>query len=699
MKALFEPDSIAVVGASSEEEKVGHIILRNIIDSGFQGEIYPVNPKAEEILGRRSYPSVSDIPGKIDLAIIVIPARFVPKVLSTAGKEGVKAAIIISAGFKEIGKEGAELEKDVQEIGKRYGMRILGPNCLGLMNTSWNMNATFTNLYPLKGRVGFSSQSGAVGSTLLDWSNRENVGFSKFVSVGNKSDVNEADLLRYLRDDDDTKVIGMYIEGVDRGKEFMEEAALTAQEKPIIALKSGRTSSGAKAASSHTGAISGSDAVYDAALGQVGAIRVKTIDDLFDLLSLFSNMPLPDGDGVAIVTNAGGLGVMAADACSDYDIDLGRLNKETADILTDNLPEAASVWNPVDILGDATTERYDFAIKQVMKDPAVHSVLVALSPLDTVDIPAVAKLISSYAGKLDIPLVAAFVGGDQCEDGITILREAGIPNFNSPDRAVKALATMTKYMEVKKAKRDTHTVFMEGDRARVRDALDKICAVGRNSLSEEEGKEVLKAYGVPTPLEGVATDAREAIRLAEMIGYPVVMKVVSPDIVHKSDVGGVAVNVGSSEDVKKEFRLIVKRSELSVPGARIEGVSIQKMLSGREVIVAMVRDDQFGPVMTFGLGGIFVEIMKDVSQRIAPLTEGEVSEMISSIRAYPILMGARGRRPADIDAIKDLIFKVAQISMDFPEISELEINPVIVGDDGQGCSAVDALITIRRDNR
>jgi acetyl coenzyme A synthetase (ADP forming)-like protein len=698
MKALFEPDSIAVVGASSEEGKVGHIIMRNLIGSGFKGEIHPVNPKAESILDRRCHSSISDIPGKVDLVIIVIPARFVPSVMREAGVKGVRAAIIISAGFKEIGREGAELEREISEIGSKYDIRILGPNCLGLMNTSWNMNATFTNLYPLKGHIGFSSQSGAVGSTLLDWSMRENVGFSKFVSVGNKVDVNEADLLRYLREDEDTRVIGMYIEGVDHGKEFMEEASLTARKKPIIALKSGRTSSGAKAASSHTGAISGSDAVYDAAMQQVGAIRVKMIDDFFDLLSLFSNMPLPKGDGVAIVTNAGGLGVMAADACSDYDIDLARLGKGTADVLTANLPEAASVWNPVDVLGDATAERYDFAIKQVMKDTSVHCVLVVLSPLDTVDIPAVARLLASYAGKLEMPLVAAFVGGDQCEEGIKILREAGIPNYDSPDRAIKALATMTRYMERKCSRRDDKVVIKEGNKTRVREILDMVRKDRRNSLSEEEGKELLKAYGVPTPPEGVAKDVKDAIRIAEDIGYPVVMKVVSPDILHKSDVGGVAVGVASPEDVRAEFRLILERSKNSVPGARIDGVSIQKMLSGREVIVAMVRDDQFGPVMTFGLGGIFVEIMKDVSQRIAPLTEKEVSEMISSIRAYPILAGARGRRPADVASVKDLIFRVAQISLDFPEISELEINPVIVGDDGGGCGAVDALVTIRRDS-
>jgi len=642
---------------------------------------------------------LTSIPEHVDMAIIVIPAAYVPKIIEEAGQKGVKSAIIITSGFKEAGKEGAELERSIGDIAKKFGMHIVGPNCLGLINTNHRMNATFTRNYPSEGPVAITSQSGAVGTTVLDWASEVKIGFSKFVSVGNKVDIDEADLIDYLRDDDNTRVIGMYVEGTNRGTEFMRAAFQASKTKPIIALKAGRTSSGAKAASSHTGALSGSDKVYDAAMDQSGIIRVKTIDELFDLLLVFADMPLPKGDGVAIVTNAGGLGVMAADAASDHGLTLASFRSETIEKLKSMLPEQCNFYNPVDVLGDADAKRYEFAIRTLMEDENVSCIAVMLAPTDLVDIPSTANLLASFAGKVEIPIVAAFVGGRDCSQGVDILRAASIPNYESPDRAMRALSGMVQYVRMNARRDEAPPMVVEGDKERVRRLLDEIRAEGRVGLSEDEGKEILKAYGVPVPKEIVAKDVKEAVEAADSIGYPVVMKVVSPDIAHKTDVGGVAVGVANAEEVKKQFNLIVSRSKNKMPDARIDGVVICQMVSGREVLIGMVRDPQFGPVITFGLGGIFVEIMKDVTQRIAPLTETQVTKMIFSIKAFPILSGARGRKPADIKSLKDVIYRVSQISLDFPEISEFEINPVIVGDEGKGCGAVDALVTIRRENK
>ncbi|MBI0583415.1 MAG: acetate--CoA ligase family protein [Methanomassiliicoccus sp.] len=696
MRELFEATSIAVVGASQKEGKVGHIIVKNLQGSGYRGALYPVNPKASEILGLRCYPDLGSIPGEVEMVVVAVPSAAVPQVMEEAGAKGVKVAVVISAGFRETGREGAELERRVGDIARSHGIRVLGPNCLGVISTSNAMNATFTNDYPREGSIAITSQSGAICSVVLDWARATRIGFSKFVSVGNKVDIDEADLLTYLKDDERTKVIGMYIEGMERGREFMAVAREASRCKPIIALKAGRTSSGAKAASSHTGALSGSDKVYDAALVQSGVVRARTIDELFDLLQVFGTMPLPRGDGLGIVTNAGGLGVMAADAVSDNGLTLASLTAETIEKLKAGLPEEASLYNPVDVVGDADEARYEFAIRAVMDDPNVHMVLALLAPTDILDITAVARTIASFASTSRVPVATAFVGGEDVAEGSRLLMEAGVPSYQSPDRAVHALAAMDRYRQLREGGGEHEPARVAGDLASVRKLLDRVRSEGRTALSESEGKEILMAYGLPVPPEGEADSADEAVKLAHVIGYPVVMKVSSPDIAHKTDVGGVAVNLGSDDEVRRTYGLMMSQVRAKVPGARVDGVTIEKMFSGREVIVGMVRDDTFGPVLTFGLGGIFVEIMKDVSQRIAPVTEEGVEDMIRSIRAYPILTGARGRRPADIKALKDVIFGVAQIAMDFPEITELEINPVMVGDEGKGCGAVDALVTIKR---
>jgi len=699
MKSLFEPGSIAVVGASNDEKKLGHIVFNNLIQSHFEGEIYPVNPKAGEILGKKAYPSLTAIPNPVEQVVICVPSNMVPSVMEEAGAKNVKSAIVITAGFKELGKDGAQLERQILEIARKYGIRMLGPNCMGVMNTHHKMNVTFTNIRPSKGSIAVASQSGAVCSSMLDWSTKTRVGFSKFVSVGNKADIDEADLLSYLREDKDTKVIGMYLEGANRGKELMREAFETSKVKPIIALKSGRTSSGSKAASSHTGALSGSDKVYDAAFTQSNVLRVNTIDELFDLLQVFANMPLPKEGGLAIVTNAGGHGVMAADACSDYGLKMAQFEKDTIDKLKSYLPEAANVYNPVDVLGDATAARYEFAINAVMNDPNVGCVAVLLAPLDTVDIKAVAEHVSTFAGRTPIPVVGAFVGGSKTSGGIEIMHEKNVPCYDSPDRAIRALGAMVRYKKMKDAALDVEPYVVNGDKQKVREVIRSVRDKGRTAMSESEGKEILRAYGVSIPIEITAKTPEEAANAAAKIGFPVVMKIDSPDIAHKSDVGGVVVGVNSEDGVRQHFELMMSKVSSRVPGAVLNGITICQMVKGKEVIMGMTRDEQFGPVITFGLGGVFVEIMKDVSQRIAPLTKYDVDTMVKSIRSYPILTGARGGKASDMESLKQTIFRISQIAIDFPEISELEVNPVMVGDEGKGTYAVDALVVLRRENQ
>jgi len=620
----------------------------------------------------------------------------VVSVLEDAGAKKVPAAIVITAGFKETGAEGKELERQVGETADKHGIALLGPNCMGIINSRWKVNATFTNINPAPGAVAISSQSGAVCSSMLDWSVHTKVGFSKFVSVGNKARVDEAVLVEYLKDDPETKVIGMYIEGTDRGKAFMEQAAAASKKKPIVVIKSGRTDSGSKAASSHTGALAGADKVYDAAFNQAGVLRVTSLDDFFDLLQLFANMPIPSGDGVAIVTNAGGLGVMAADACSDAGLKLADLTDATQAALKAKLPAAANWHNPVDVLGDATADRYEFAIKTVMEDPNVNMVAILLSPLDTVDVTAVANNIASFAGKTSKPIVCAFAGGERTEVGKAILQSANVPCYDSPDRAIRALGGMAGYMRVRNVTSGLDVVSVQGDKKRAAEVIAAVRAQGRSSLSESEGKELLKAYGIKVPSEKTCATAKEAAAEASRIGFPVVLKIDSPDIQHKSDVGGVAVGVKTAEDVERAFDEMMAKVRSKKPQAKIVGVTVCQMVKGKEVLVGMTRDEQFGPVITFGLGGVFVEIMKDVSQRIAPLSQHNVDTMVTSIKSYPILAGARGAKPADVADLKSVIFRIAQIALDFPEISELEVNPVMVGDEGAGAYAVDALVALKK---
>lgn len=694
MKSLFNPISIAIIGASADPKKVGNIIIRNILKSDYNGAIYPINPREAEIAGLPAFKSIMELKGRVELVILAIPARFVADALNNAGDALVKSAIIISAGFREEGVEGLHLEKQLDAIRLRYGMRVVGPNCFGLMNTYANLNATFSSLYPAKGNISLSSQSGAVGTSILDWSNMMGRGLSKFASLGNKMDVDEADMIEYLREDSTTEVVALYVESIKDGRSFIDAAKKFTECKPLVVLKSGRTGQGAKAASSHTGALAGADAVYDAAFKKVNALRVTDIDQMFDAVNVFSTMPLIKGDGVAILTNAGGLGVMAADACGDHELTLSELSSETVHRLESEIPSMASTNNPVDVRGDARSIDFSSALRILAEDSKVNGLIVMVSPVDTVDMDEVASIIGTFSQQNNLPIVASFVGGEACKSPVSILRKNRVPDYPTPDRAVRALAMMLEYQEGRNNENGPMIMPTVDGKIAVTKLLDSVQNEGRCSLTEGEGKAILSAYGISVPTESDARCASEAVKIAQDIGYPVVMKVISPDIHHKTDVGGVVVNVQNDESVITTYALILERCLRAMPEARIDGVSIQKQVKGAEVITSIIRDDQFGPVLSFGAGGIFVEMMKEISQGIAPMGERELDELLRSTRVYQLLTGLRGRPASDIESLKDLMRRLISISLDHPRILELEINPVMVEEKGRGCWAVDALITI-----
>ena len=695
MNGFFSPRSVAVIGASSDRTKVGGMIIRNIISSGYKGKIFPVNLKGGSIDGVDIITSVEQATN-VDLAIIAVPVKVVVPEMEKLAKMGVKNVIIITAGFREEGVEGRKLEDEVRDIAERNKMNVIGPNCFGLINTHAHLNSTFSALMPPSGNISLCSQSGAVGATMLDWSKSFNIGISKFASLGNKMDVTEADMIEYFGKDDETKVIGIYSEGISNGDDFVNSVSNMRTKKPIVILKSGRTSAGSKAASSHTGALAGADSVYNAVFRKLNLIRARDIDEMFDLFSVFSFSKVMKNDGIAIITNAGGLGVMAADACADDKyVTMAELSSDTRESLNSDIPSAASVINPIDLRGDAKNDQIADAIKIVSKDESVGGIVLLASPLDMIDLDSIAESVCSMKDELSVPITVCFAGGDVAEKASAILREGGVPTFPTPERAIRALSVLRRY-EVRSKSSKTKLVF-NGVSGR-KDSLKVISQLqkeNRISLSEEEGKRILSAYGIPVPGEAVARTFNEAAEAAEKIGYPVVIKILSPDIHHKTDVGGVVVGIKDRKSLKESYELMIARCKTAVPDAKIDGVSIQQMVSGQEVILSMIRDEQFGPVISFGLGGIYVEVMGEISQAVVPMTAEEMDEMITSTKAYRILSGARGKPPADIDSLKEIILKLIRIAEENPELYELEINPVMVGKKDKGSWAVDALATLR----
>lgn len=694
LEHFFSPSAVAVIGASKTPGKVGHDLLKNMISFGFGGRVFPVNPTADEVLGLKCYPSVTAIEGPVDLAVVVVPPKAVFEAIEQCGEKRIDSAIVITAGFKETGTEGARLERELLKLARQYGVRILGPNCVGLIDAHSRLNASFASGAPLPGHIGFFSQSGALCIAILDWALGANIGFSKFVSLGNKADINEIDLIEALAVDDQTKVILGYLEGIADGGRFMAAAREVVPKKPLIIIKSGVTTAGAKAASSHTGALAGSDRAFEAAFKQTGVIRANSVADLFSYALAFANQPLPQGPNLAIVTNSGGPGIIAADAADRTDLELVSLQKKTVDELRTFLPKMASFYNPVDILGDAPAERYRRALELVVADEKIDSVLVLLTPTAVVNVEEVARGVCEVAKASHKPIFASFMGGVRVDEGRRLMREGGVPNYEYPEDAVAAINTMLRHQRWLDRPPEVYP-NLEVDRERVAAIMAEARNDGRMRLSEEEAHDVLRAYGFRLPREEMARTSEEAVAAAERIGYPVVLKLISPQVVHKSDVGGVVANVRNAEEVRTAFFEMTSTARRMVSRLYIAGVLVQEMVrGGKEVILGLSRDIQFGPMIMFGLGGIYVEVLKDVAFRIAPLSREEADNMVREIGAFPLLRGVRGEPPVDFPALRESLLRLSRLAIDFPEIVEADINPLLVLGTGQGAVAADARFTI-----
>ena len=697
---IFNPKSIAVLGASRREEAVGHAVFKNILEGSYKGILYPVNPNASSIRGVRCYNSILDIPDSVDLAILVVPAIYSVAAFKECIKKKVKAAIVISAGFKEVGAEGLKLEKTITELAKKHKIPLIGPNCLGVINASHevSLNATFGRSMPKSGKIGFVSQSGAMGTAVLDYAKGVNIGFSKFVSLGNKSCLSELEVLEYLSRDPETEVIIMYLEDLAHPREMINLCRkITGREKfskPILAIKSGRTLQGAKAAASHTGSLAGSDDVYTAIFLQAGILRVDTVDELFDYAKAFSAGKMPNSNQVAIVTNAGGPGIMATDACVRYGLSMTQISEKTQKKLTSFLPPASSVANPVDILGDAQNDRYARALKLVLQERHVNGVIVILTPQAMTDIENIANVIGKIASKSKKPILACFMGIVDVSAGVAVLEKWHVPHYRFPESAAKAFGAMVRYTAWVKRPRTRFIKFRVKQKV-VTSILKKATREKRLSLHDHETFSLLKAYGFPILPNQFCKTGEEAVLIAKKMGFPVVMKISSPDILHKVDVGGVKLNLQTPTDVRKAARELIANAKKSKPDARIRGFMVQKMAEkGREVILGLKRDPQFGPILMFGLGGTYVEVVKDVTFRIAPIRELGAYRMIESIKSIKILEGVRGEKRADIKKIAESILRLSQLATECPEIEELDINPLVVYGQSNGCMVLDARILI-----
>lgn len=695
LERLFYPKSVAVIGASHNPEKVGHAILNNLIKHNFQGNIYPINPKENSMLGLKVYPDINKVPEPVDMAVFAVPPAAIIQIIRESG-HNIGSAIVISAGFKESGGKGVEFEKELKSLAEEKEIRIFGPNCVGLINTDSNLNASFAGGMPAKGNISFFSQSGALCTAILDWAIKEGIGFSKFISLGNKMDLTEIEMLEYLRDDPNTRVILGYLEGVTHGEEFIKVAADVTQVKPVIITKSGRTGAGSRAASSHTGTLAGSEHAYNAAFNQAGIIRAESMEALFDFALAFAYQSIPSGSNLAIVTNAGGPGILAADSIERSKVQMAQFSRETIESLKMFLPPSAALLNPVDIIGDAREDRYRNAIETIAKDKGVDAVLVLLTPQAMSNIDSIAEVISDVYRKIDKPIFTSFMGGAMVESGRRILNKGGIPNYDYPERAVNAVEAMLKYNALKQSRKEADVIEYPVNKEKVKSIIDTSREKGEVNIPESMAIEILEAYGFGFPNRALATSAYDAAYIADKLGFPVVMKIASHDILHKSDVGGVIVDINNKQDVIKYYYDILSRAKRSVPFASIQGVAIQQMIKGgKEIIVGMSRDPQFGPLIMFGLGGIYVEVLKDVSFRIAPLNRTEAEHMVMEIQMYPLLTGVRGELPSDFESIHDSIIKMGQLASDFPEIVECDINPMKVFDSKKGgCVALDARITI-----
>jgi acetyltransferase len=690
LASLFAPQRVAVVGATDREGSVGAAVMENLV-ADFDGETVPVNPSREELFGRECHASLSDVEG-VDVAVVVVPPDVVVEVVREAGEQDIENVVVITAGFSEAGSEGAARERELKKLAVEYDLNLVGPNCVGVMSTGVGLNATFAPLNARPGNISFMSQSGAFITAVLDWAADRAIGFKDVVSLGNKAVLDESDFVREWGDDPDTDVVLGYLEDIDDGTAFMQTARQVTTDTPVVVVKSGRTDAGASAAASHTGAIAGSDRAYEAGLDQAGVIRVESVQELFDAASILSGQPVPEDGEVAIVTNAGGPGVMTTDAVGDSALSLAEFDDATLTDLSDSLPDGANIYNPVDIIGDADADRFERTLETVLADDGVGMAVVLACPTATLSFEDLADSTARLQAETGVPVAAVLMGGSSADDARATLNDAGIPSYFDPARAVRSLETLAEYADIRRREYTEPQTF-DVDRDRVDAILDRARERGSTRLGVE-AMDLLDAYGIPTPAGEVVDDPQTARKLAEDIGGEVVMKIVSPDILHKSDIGGVEVGV-SPEEVYDTYEDLVARARQYQPDATILGVQVQEMLdldSATETIVGITRDPQFGPLVMFGLGGIFVEVLEDTSFRVAPVTEADAEEMVEEIDAAPLLHGARGRDPVDVDGVVDVIQRISQLVTDVPAITELDINPVVATP--EGVTAVDLRLTL-----
>lgn len=697
---IFNPKTVAIIGASDVEGSVGYAIVKNFTQSGYTGKVYFVNIRKPEILGVKTYPSVDQIPDTIDLAMIATPAKIVPSVMEECGKAQVKGVIIVSAGFKEIGPEGRALELKLLEVAKKYGVRVIGPNCIGVLRPRINLNATFLDKMPKPGNVAFLSQSGALGSAILDWAIHENIGFSNFVSVGSMLDVDFGDLIDYFGSDPKTKSILMYVEGITEARKFMSAARHFARTKPIIVVKSGKFSESAQAAASHTGSLSGEDGIYDAAFKRAGVVRVNEIADLFNAAEVLGTQPLPQGPRLAIITNAGGPGVMATDSLIAQGGKLAKLDKKSIDSLNAVLPPFWSHGNPIDVLGDAKADRYKAALEAALNDANVDGILIIFTQQAVSESVEIAKNIvelvrnQPYQNKT---ILTSFMGFGAVQEANSILNANNIPTYSTPEQAIKTYMYMHNY------KKNIDLLYETPEELPVDASPPKrpIMAILRNAvledreiLTEDEAKKILKYYNFPVVRTAVANTVDEAVAFATEMGFPVVLKILSPQIVHKSDAGGVILNVNSPREVRDAFELLIQRATAYNPNAQIIGVTVQPMVEkkGHEVIIGGKTDPVFGPVILFGMGGVGVELFKDCSIGLPPLNTTLIRRMMEETKVYRLLKGYRGSTPVDLKKLDETILMFSQLLVDFPQIKEIDINPLLISE--KEASILDARIVI-----
>ncbi|HOV48690.1 MAG TPA: acetate--CoA ligase family protein [Anaerolineae bacterium] len=697
LNGLLRPKSIAVVGASNKEGKIGYTVVKNLLDSHYQGAIYPINPTESLIQGLQAYPSVLDVPGTVDAAVITVPAKLVPAVTEECGKKGVKGLIIIASGFSEVGRH--DLEQQVVDIARRYGVRVLGPNIVGILSNSDLCNASFAPFLPLTGKAALVSQSGALLIAMDASTYTRRVGFDKMVSIGNMSDVDFADTVEWLDQDEATACISLYIEGLRNGRAFMNAALKAA--KPIVALKAGVSAHGAAAAASHTGSLAGSGKIYDAAFQQGGVVRAADLNNLFDRTLALSLQPPMQGENMLIITNGGGVGVLATDAAERYGIPLRFAPDDVQAELKKHMPEFGSAKNPVDLTGMAGKDWYYASVRYAFAHPWVDGLAVLYCETaitDPLEIAGGIKQALDDAGVKDKPVVVSFVGGEQSDAARKWLVENGVPAYDAPDVAVNALAALREYARSRQLASEVFQRYADVDEAAARAIIANARTHHNHSLTEIESKKIFHAYGMPVALTELARTEDEAVQLAEQIGYPIVMKIMSHDILHKSDAGGVKVNIKDAEGVREAFRTILANAKAYKPDAVIEGVAVQEMAPwGTEVIVGSVDDPTFGPSVMFGLGGIFVEILKDVTFRVAPVSADQSFKMLEEIKAGAILAGARGEAPRDRQALAEVLSRYSQMITDLSdEIAESDANPVLVYAEGQGVKVVDARIILKK---